>query len=117
MMASGLLSKLVYWRSKIMAKKFKGEDGKVYVQKKPIYKRWWFLLLAVAVIGSLATGGGDDEAATDTAANETEIAAKLSLLIEHPEKIIAISKNARNFIEKQHDYKTIATKYLACWEA
>jgi len=75
MMASGLLSKLVYWRSKIMAKKFKGEDGKVYVQKKPIYKRWWFLLLAVAVIGSLATGGGDDEAATDTAANETEIAA------------------------------------------
>ncbi len=52
-----------------MAKKFKGEDGKVYVQKKPIYKRWWFLLLAVAVIGSLATGGGDDEAATDTAAS------------------------------------------------
>ena len=45
-----------------MAKKFKGEDGKVYVQKKPIYKRWWFLLLAVAVIGSLATGGGDEEA-------------------------------------------------------
>jgi len=58
-----------------MAKKFKGEDGKVYVQKKPIYKRWWFLLLAVAVIGSLATGGGDDEAASDTAANEPETAA------------------------------------------
>lgn len=58
-----------------MAKKFRGEDGKVYVQKKPIYKRWWFLLLAVAVIGSLATGGGDDEAASDTATNETEIAA------------------------------------------
>jgi len=58
-----------------MAKKFRGEDGKVYVQKKPIYKRWWFLLLAFAVIGSLATGGGDDEAASDTANIETEIAA------------------------------------------
>lgn len=57
-----------------MAKKFRGEDGKVYVQKKPIYKRWWFLLLAVGVIGSLATGGGDDEAASNTAANETELA-------------------------------------------
>ncbi|WP_374399369.1 glycosyltransferase [Flavobacterium sp.] len=59
----------------------------------------------------------EDEVCINALPNETEIAAKLSLLIEHPEKIIAISKNARNFIEKQHDYKTIATKYLACWEA
>jgi glycosyltransferase involved in cell wall biosynthesis len=49
--------------------------------------------------------------------NENEIATKLSLLIEHPEKIKEISKNARNFIEKVHNYKTIAAKYLACWEA
>ena len=59
----------------------------------------------------------EDEVCINALPNETEIAAKLSLLIEHPEKIIAISKNARNFIEKQHDYKTIAAKYLACWEA
>ena len=59
----------------------------------------------------------EDEVCINALPNENEIAAKLSLLIEHPEKIIAISKNARNFIEKQHDYKTIATKYLACWEA
>ena len=59
----------------------------------------------------------EDEVCINALPNETEIAAKLSLLIEHPEKIIAISKNARNFIEKQHDYKTIAAKYLTCWEA
>lgn len=59
----------------------------------------------------------EDEVCINALPNENEIAAKLSFLIEHPEKIIAISKNARNFIEKQHDYKTIASKYLACWEA
>ena len=58
----------------------------------------------------------EDEVCINALPNETEIAAKLSLLIEHPEKIIAISKNARNFIEKEHDYKTIAAKYLTCWE-
>lgn len=59
----------------------------------------------------------EDEVCINALPNENEIAAKLSFLIEHPEKIIEISKNARNFIKKEHDYKTIATKYLACWEA
>lgn len=59
----------------------------------------------------------EDEVCINALPNETEIAAKLSFLIEHPEKILEISKNARNFIEKEHDYKTIAEKYLACWEA
>ena len=59
----------------------------------------------------------EDEICINALPDENKIAAKLSYLIEHPEKIMEISKNARNFIEKQHDYKTIATKYLACWEA
>lgn len=59
----------------------------------------------------------EDEVCINALPNENEIAAKLSLLIEHPQKLMEISKNARNFIEKQHDYKTIAAKYLACWEA
>lgn len=59
----------------------------------------------------------EDEVCINALPNENEIAAKLSFLIEHPEKILEISKNARNFIEKEHDYKTIAEKYLACWEA
>ncbi|MFN7045013.1 MAG: glycosyltransferase [Flavobacterium sp.] len=59
----------------------------------------------------------EDEVCINALPNENEIAAKLSFLIEHPEKIMEISKNARNFIEKEHDYKTIAAKYLAYWEA
>ena len=47
--------------------------------------------------------------------DENQIASKLAYLIEHPEKLIEISKSARKFIEKEHDYKMIAEKYLACW--
>ena len=41
---------------------------------------------------------------------------KLSWLIENPEKIKMISKNARKFILKHHDYKVITKKYLKAWE-
>ena len=58
-----------------------------------------------------------DEVGINALPNVDYLVEKLSFLIEHPEKIIEISKNARKFIEKQHDYKTIAAKYLACWEA
>ena len=33
-----------------MAKKIVGEDGKVYYERKPIYKRWWFILLVVLIV-------------------------------------------------------------------
>ena len=59
----------------------------------------------------------EDEVCINALPDENQIAAKLSFLIEHPEKIIEISRNARNFIEKEHNYKTIAANYLACWEA
>ena len=57
----------------------------------------------------------EDEVCINALPDENEIAAKLSYLIEHPEKMIKISKNARNFIEKDHNYIVIAKKYLACW--
>jgi glycosyltransferase involved in cell wall biosynthesis len=40
---------------------------------------------------------------------------ELSFLIENPKEIIAISKQARNFIEKEHDYVKIAQRYLNVW--
>lgn len=40
---------------------------------------------------------------------------ELSFLIENPEEIIAISKRARAFIEKEHHYVTIAQKYVDVW--
>ena len=40
---------------------------------------------------------------------------QLSHLIENPDEILAISKRARNFIEKEHDYIKIAEKYVEIW--
>jgi glycosyltransferase involved in cell wall biosynthesis len=40
---------------------------------------------------------------------------KLSWLIENPNKIVEISKNARAFIEREHHYVKIAENYLAVW--
>lgn len=45
-----------------------------------------------------------------------QIAEQLSYLIENPEKIIEISKNARSFIEREHNYIKIAEQYLKAWE-
>jgi predicted SpoU family rRNA methylase len=44
------------------------------------------------------------------------IAIKLEWLVLNPEKILEISKNARAFIEREHDYRKIALKYLDVWQ-
>lgn len=41
---------------------------------------------------------------------------ELSHLIENPEEIIALSKRARTFIEKEHNYIEQAEKYLKAWK-
>lgn len=45
-----------------------------------------------------------------------DIIAKLSELIENPEEIENIGKNARNFVEKEHHYIKIAEEYLKNWK-
>ena len=40
---------------------------------------------------------------------------ELSYLIENIDEIIAIGKRARTFVEKDHNYKKIAKKYLDAW--
>lgn len=57
----------------------------------------------------------EDEVCINALPDENDIVAKLSMLIENPNKIIEISKNARNFIEKEHDYVVVAEKYLKFW--
>jgi hypothetical protein len=41
---------------------------------------------------------------------------ELSFLIDNPNEIIALGKRARIFIEREHDYLTIASNYLALWQ-
>lgn len=44
-----------------MAKKIRDENGNVYVQKKPIYKKWWFWLLSIILIISISSAIFGDE--------------------------------------------------------
>ncbi|MDT0556717.1 glycosyltransferase family protein [Patiriisocius hiemis] len=53
-----------------------------------------------------------NQVAIHTRPDTQEIVANLELLIKNPEKITEISKNAINFIEKEHHYITIAQKYI-----
>ena len=51
-----------------MSKKIKDENGNVYVQKKPFYKKVWFWLLVVIVVicAGGALGGGDGSKSSDS---------------------------------------------------
>jgi len=43
------------------------------------------------------------------------IVEKLSGLIENPKKIEKIGSNARRFINREHDYIKIASRYIDIW--
>ncbi len=57
----------------------------------------------------------EDTVAINALPDAQQIADKLSWLIENPDEIIKISKNARAFIEKEHDYIQCAQQYLDKW--
>ena len=44
-----------------MARKIIGKDGRVYYEKKPIYKRWWFILLVLLVVIGIIGNIGKDK--------------------------------------------------------
>ncbi|MFC3927342.1 DUF4352 domain-containing protein [Streptococcus caprae] len=55
-----------------MAKKIKDEQGNVYVQKKPFYKRWWFILLIVVIaFGVIGGNKGSDKQISKTTEQTT----------------------------------------------
>lgn len=53
--------------------------------------------------------------AIDAVPDAQKIADELLELVNNPEKLLQISKNAREFIEKHHDYKKVAQKYITTW--
>jgi glycosyltransferase involved in cell wall biosynthesis len=58
----------------------------------------------------------EDTVAINALPDAQKIADKLEWLILNPENILKISKNARSFIEKEHNYINIAKKYLSIWK-
>lgn len=57
----------------------------------------------------------EDMVAINALPDSNTIAEKLEWLILNPTEIRKISKNARAFIEKEHDYLNVARKYLLLW--
>jgi len=57
----------------------------------------------------------EDEVAINALPDVNQIVQKLELLIENPYKMIEISKNAIQFIKREHQYEKIAQLYLDKW--
>lgn len=57
-----------------------------------------------------------DEVAINALPDVDYLVTTLSYLIENPTKITEIGNRARKFIEKEHNYKIIAEKYLKTWD-
>lgn len=57
----------------------------------------------------------DQTVAIDATPDLQQLVAELKNLIEHPELLTEISKNARKFIEEHHNYKQVAQQYLNTW--
>lgn len=58
----------------------------------------------------------DHKVAIDATPDAVHIANSLMELVNNPEKIKAISKNARKFIENHHNYIAIAQQYIQAWK-
>ena len=59
--------------------------------------------------------GITDKVAINALPDVDALVNELSYLIENPDEIIAISKRAHAFIEKEHNYIKIALKYIEGW--
>ncbi|MGB3605771.1 MAG: glycosyltransferase [Psychroserpens sp.] len=58
----------------------------------------------------------EDTVAINALPNAEAIAKKLEWLILNPEQLMVISKNARAFIEREHDYIKNSQQFLDVWE-
>ena len=58
----------------------------------------------------------DKKALINATPNVDDLVEKLSFLIENPEEMIEIGKNARAFVERFHECKHIAAKYVSHWK-
>ncbi|MFR0582513.1 Ltp family lipoprotein [Limosilactobacillus mucosae] len=85
-----------------MAKQIKGEDGKVYVEKKPFYKRVWFWILVVLVIfiGSAAVSGGNDSSSSSSSSSSAKSSSSSSSHVSATK--VAALKSAQTYSDTMH---------------
>lgn len=58
----------------------------------------------------------EDEVAINSLPDVEYLVEKLSYLIQNPHRILEISEAAKLFVQKQHNHKRIAQKYIQIWE-
>ncbi len=58
-----------------------------------------------------------EKVAVNSLPEEQDLYQKLEELIQHPNQIIEIGKNARKFIEQHHHYIKVARQYIATWQS
>ncbi|MFR0621743.1 Ltp family lipoprotein [Limosilactobacillus mucosae] len=85
-----------------MARQIKGEDGKVYVEKKPVYKRVWFWILVVLVIfiGSAAVSGGNDNSSSSSSSSSAKSSSSSSSHVSATK--VAALKSAQTYSDTMH---------------
>ena len=85
-----------------MAKQIKGEDGKVYVEKKPFYKRVWFWILVVLVIfiGSAAVSGGRNSSSSSSSSSSAKSSSSSSSHVSATK--VAALKSAQTYSDTMH---------------
>ncbi len=60
-------------------------------------------------------GYAEDEVCINALADVAYLVEKISWLIQNPQEIKRIGRNARNFVEQHHDYKKVAKQYIETW--
>ena len=82
-------------------------------------------LLAMAK-GLVLVGGGEEEnydilgekemrPIVNVLPDEGDVYHKLEQLVLHPEMIVKMSRDSRSYIEKYHDYRKVAERYVEFW--
>ena len=96
-----------------MSKRITDENGKVYVEKKPFYKRKWFIIIAaVIVIGVIASNsGGDKNEESKPAETQQTVSETPAKEEETPKEYTAVTADQMiqdledNALKAQNNYK------------
>ena len=101
------------------------DDTHIFIDQLYSYDQGYNALEAMAKGKCVLTGAEKEfeerynlskQVAVNVLPDESDLYHKLVKLIENPEKIIEIGKNARFFVEKHHNYTEVAKQYLDVWQ-